>query len=221
MRQLRFILSIPRQPSDHLISCYSTALEWPTLTTQWLPDMKDVPDKNYTVHRLLIGTHTAEGKPNYLQIAEVELPKFVTPNPRDYDEERGEIGSYGSKASLPEPPVIKFNITQKMDHPGEVNKARYMPQNPDIIATLAVDGKVLIYDRTKHSLIPTGTPNPQMELVGHKEEGFGLAWNMHEEGCLASGSQDKTVLLWYVQIAQINNTLGTCRPNSGSGISRP
>ncbi|KAL2172550.1 hypothetical protein VTG60DRAFT_5304 [Thermothelomyces hinnuleus] len=180
----------------------STALEWPTLTTQWFPDVKDVPDKNCTVHRLLIGTHTAEGKPNYLQIAELELPKIGHPNPRDYDEERGEIGGYGGKASSGEPAVIKFNITQKIDHPGEVNKARYQPQNPDIIATLAVDGKVLIYDRTKHSLTPTGTPNPQIELVGHKEEGFGLSWNPHEAGCLASGSEDKTVLLWDLKTIQ-------------------
>ena len=64
----------------------STALEWPTLTTQWFPDVKDVKDKNFTVHRLLLGTHTAEGKPNHLQIAEVEIPKTVEPNPQEYDE---------------------------------------------------------------------------------------------------------------------------------------
>ena len=161
-------------------------------------------EHNYTVHRLLIGTHTAEGKPNYLQVAEIELPKSVDPNPRDYDEERGEIGGYGHKGSSGEPPVIKFNITQKIDHPGEVNKARYQPQNPDIIATLAVDGKVLIFDRTKHSLVPSGTPNPQIELIGHKEEGFGLSWNPHEAGCLASGSEDKTVLLWWVPTSQLS-----------------
>ncbi|KAK4189660.1 WD40-repeat-containing domain protein [Podospora australis] len=174
----------------------STALEWPTLTIQWFPDVKDAPDRNFKVHRLLLGTHTAPEKPNYLQIAEVEIPNFTTPNPHDYDEDRGEIGGYGSKASSGEPPVIKFNITQKIDHPGEVNKARYQPQNPDIIATLSIDGKVLIFDRTKHSSTPTGTPNPQIELVGHTLEGFGLDWNPHEAGCLATGSEDKTVMVW-------------------------
>lgn len=144
---------------------------------------------------MLIGTHTAEGKPNYVQIAEVEIPKMGTANPEDYDENTGEIGGYGRGG---ESPVISFKITEKIDHPGEVNKARYQPQNPDIIATLAVDGRVLIFDRTKHSTLhQTGKPNPQIELIGHKEEGFGLAWNPHEAGKLASGSQDKTVLLWY------------------------
>jgi histone-binding protein RBBP4 len=127
---------------------------------------------------------------------------MVESNPTDFDEERGELGGYGGRPGGGESPVITFKITEKIDHPGEVNKARYQPQNPDIIATLAVDGKVLIFDRTKHSsLHQTGKPNPQIELVGHKEEGFGLAWNPHEEGCLASGSEDKTVLLWYVMSA--------------------
>jgi histone-binding protein RBBP4 len=174
----------------------STALEWPTLTTQWFPDVKDVKDKNHRVHRLLIGTHTTDNKPNYLQIAEVEIPKSVEPDPHDYDEDRGEIGGYGSKASSGESPAMRWNIVQRIDHPGEVNKARYQPQNPDIIATLAVDGRVLIFDRTKHSSQPTGTSNPQIQLVGHSDEGFGLDWNSRDAGKLATGSQDHTVCIW-------------------------
>lgn len=169
----------------------STALEWPTLTTQWFPDVKESADKNYRTHRLLIGTHTSEGLPNYIQIAEVNIPKSVTPNADGFDEERGEIGGYGGEA-----PAIRFNTSQKIDHPGEVNKARYQPQNPDLIATLAVDGRILIFDRTKHSSNATGKINPQIELQGHKQEGFGLAWNPHEAGKLASGSEDTTVCLW-------------------------
>ncbi|GKT40853.1 histone acetyltransferase type B subunit 2 [Colletotrichum spaethianum] len=169
----------------------STALEWPTLTTQWFPDVKEPEDKNYRIHRLLLGTHTSEGLPNHVQIAEVKIPKSVAPNPDDYNEETGEIGGYG-KSSNGQTAAVEFSIVQKIDHPGEINKARYQPQNPDIIATLCVDGKVLVFDRTKHSLQPTGKVNAQVELIGHKQEGFGLAWNPHEEGCLASGSEDTT-----------------------------
>lgn len=91
-----------------------------------------------------------------------------------------------------------MHIEQKIDHPGEVNKARYQPQNPNIIATMCVDGRVLIFDRTKHSSFPKGIVSPQAELLGHKKEGFGLSWNPHEAGHLATGSEDKTVRLWYV-----------------------
>ena len=91
-----------------------------------------------------------------------------------------------------------MHIEQRIDHPGEVNKARYQPQNPNIIATMCVDGRVLVFDRTKHSSFPKGIVNPQAELLGHKKEGFGLSWNPHEAGHLATGSEDKTVRLWYV-----------------------
>lgn len=152
--------------------------------------------KNHSIHRLLIGTHTSDGKPNYLQIANVELPKNITPNTNDYDEQRGEIGGYGN-SSNGEVAAIKMTIEQKIDHPGEVNKARYQPQNPNIIATMCVDGRVLVFDRTKHSSIPKGTCVPQAELIGHDSEGFGLCWNPHEAGKLATGSEDMTVRLWY------------------------
>jgi histone-binding protein RBBP4 len=155
-----------------------------------------VPDKPYSTHRLLIGTHTAGDAQNYLQIAHVQLPNPNAANPEDYDEERGEIGGYGGASKKPQM-EIKFNIAQKIDHKGEVNKARYQPQNPNIIATMCTDGRVMIWDRSKHPSQPTGTVNPQMELLGHEAEGFGLSWNPHEAGHLATGSEDKTVRLWY------------------------
>lgn len=164
------------------------------MTVQWFPDVKEPEGKNTRIHRVLLGTHTSDEMPNYVQIAEVEIPKSVRPNARDYDEERGEIGGHGKGDT----PAMKWNIVQKIDHPGEVNKARYCPQNPDLIATLSVDGRILIFDRTKHSSEPNGKVNPQIELKGHDNEGFGLNWNPHVEGSLASGSEDQTVCLWYV-----------------------
>ena len=121
------------------------------------------------------------------------------PDARDYDEEREEIGGYGASSSGPGSSEVKFNIIQKIDHPGEVNKARWMPQNPNMIATMCIDGMVMVWDRTKHSSIPNGVVNAQVELAGHTSEGFGLCWSPHVEGQLATGSEDKTVRLWYVQ----------------------
>lgn len=127
----------------------------------------------------------------------MQLPNPVTPDAADYDEDREEIGGYGGGAAKKTPVMeVKFNIVQKIDHEGEVNKARYQPQNPNIIATMCTDGRVMIWDRTKHPSLPTGQVNPQMELLGHTIEGFGLCWNPHEAGHLATGSEDKTVRLW-------------------------
>lgn len=49
-----------------------------------------------------------------------------------------------------------------------------MPQNPDLIATKAVSGEVLVWDRTKHSSEPdrNGVVKPDMRLVGQTKEGY-------------------------------------------------
>jgi histone-binding protein RBBP4 len=48
-----------------------------------------------------------------------------------------------------------------------------MPQNPDLIATKAISGEVLIFDRTKHSSEPErdGVCRPDIRLVGQTKEG--------------------------------------------------
>ena len=159
--------------------------------------MPRIPEKDFATHRLLIGTHTSNEAQNYLQIAHVQLPKPISPDAADYDEERQEIGGFGGGSTKKTKEMdVKFNIVQKIDHPCEVNKARYQPQNPNIIATMAIDGKTLVFDRTKHPSVPTGNVNPQVELHGHQKEGFGLSWNPHQTGHLATGSEDETVRLW-------------------------
>ena len=115
----------------------------------------------------------------------------------DYNEETGEIGGYGGGPAKKSEVEVKFHIVQKINHKGEVNKARYQPQNPNMIATMCTDGRVMVFDRTKHSSVPGGQVNPQMELDGHTKEGFGLSWSSHEFGKLVTGAVDSTVRLWY------------------------
>lgn len=136
----------------------------------------------------------------------MELPKSYSPRPDNYDEERGEIGGYGISSSGDPPASIKMKIEQKIDHPGEVNKARYQPQNPNIIATMCNDGRVLIFDRTKQTLKPTGTVSPQAILQGHTVEGYGLCWNPHEAGKLATGAGDNTMRLWDLNTIKSSTT---------------
>merc|ERR1712047_213456 len=44
------------------------ALEWPSLTAQWLPDVTRPEGKDYSVHRLILGTHTSDEQ-NHLLVA--------------------------------------------------------------------------------------------------------------------------------------------------------
>ncbi|KAI9057017.1 histone acetyltransferase type B subunit 2 [Trametes sanguinea] len=174
------------------------ALDWPSLTCQWFPDKETPANKPYTVHRLLLGTHTSGQAQDYLQIATVHLPKRDDSSSADrldradYDDERGELGGH----SLPPQPRIQ--IIQKINHAGEVNRARYMPQNPDLIATKAVSGEVFIFDRTKHSSEPErgGVCKPDIRLVGQSKEGYGLAWNPLKTGHVLGASEDTTVCHW-------------------------
>ncbi|KAI5116430.1 hypothetical protein M0805_000209 [Coniferiporia weirii] len=180
----------------------TSALSWPSLTCQWFPDKESPPDKPYTVHRLLLGTHTSGQAQDYLQIATVHLPTRDGSGGGErldhtaYDDERGELGGH----TLPAQPRIQ--VTQRINHPGEVNRARYMPQNPDLIATKAVSGEVLVWDRTRHSSDPdrSGAVKPDMRLVGQTKEGFGLAWSPVKTGNVLGASEDMTVCHWDVNM---------------------
>jgi histone-binding protein RBBP4 len=113
-----------------------------------------------------------------------------------YSDETGEVGGYGGPGSG----EARIQITQKIDHEGEVNKARYMPQNPNMIATLGSRGDVLVFDRTMHSNVPTGTCNPQIRLVGHNAEGWGLSWSPLRQGLLLTAAED--VRLWDINAVE-------------------
>uniref|UniRef100_A0A8C9SIY0 Retinoblastoma binding protein 4 n=1 Tax=Scleropages formosus TaxID=113540 RepID=A0A8C9SIY0_SCLFO len=167
------------------------ALEWPSLTAQWLPDVTRPDGKDYSVHRLVLGTHTSDEQ-NHLVIASVQLPNDEAQfDASHYDSEKGEFGGFGSVSG-------KIEIEIKINHEGEVNRARYMPQNPCIIATKTPTSDVLVFDYTKHPSKPdpSGECTPDLRLRGHQKEGYGLSWNPNLSGCLLSASDDHTICLW-------------------------
>lgn len=168
------------------------ALEWPSLTAQWLPGKEVVQDRGYSKQKMVLGTHTAEHEQNYLMIAEVQLPQEDTElDARQYDDERNEVGGYGAGQG-------RVNVIQQMNHDGEVNRARYMPQNPFLIATKTVSADVLVFDYSKHPSKPQadGVCRPDLILKGHRGEGYGLSWSPYLNGHLLSGSDDAQICLW-------------------------
>jgi len=164
------------------------ALEWPSLTVQWLPDRHQSPTADYSVQKMIVGTHTSEDDPNYLIIAEVQIPLQQS--------EDNNIGGFESTEA-------KVQIIQQINHEGEVNKARYMPQNSFVIATKTVSSDVYVFDYSKH---PSKAPqervcNPELILKGHTNEGYGLSWSPLKEGHLLSGSNDAQICLWDINAA--------------------
>jgi histone-binding protein RBBP4 len=54
--------------------------------------LRSEPEKDYTEHRLLLGTHTSEAETNHLMIATVQLPRRASPRtPPKLDEDRGGV----------------------------------------------------------------------------------------------------------------------------------
>eukprot|EP00744_Colponema_vietnamica_P005236 GILI01007690.1.p1 GENE.GILI01007690.1~~GILI01007690.1.p1 ORF type:complete len:422 (+),score=134.33 GILI01007690.1:54-1319(+) len=171
-----------------------SALEWPSLTVQWLPDKRSVGGKDWNVHRMILGTHTSDNEQNYLMIAEAKLPSEDTEvDVKKYmdDKESGGLGTEGAK----------IDITIKINHEGEVNRARYMPQNCSLIATKTPRAEVHLFDVSKLPSKPSadGIARPVLRLTGHKKEGYGLDWNTLKQGELLSGSDDMQICLWDVE----------------------
>lgn len=102
-----------------------------------------------------------------------------------------EFGGFGSVNG-------KIEINIKINHDGEVNRARYLPQNPTIIATKSPSSDVLVFDYTKHPSKPdpNGLCQPDLRLKGHQKEGYGLSWNPKRSGYLLSASDDNTICMW-------------------------
>jgi histone-binding protein RBBP4 len=145
---------------------------------------------------LILGTHTSDEQ-NHLVIASVQLPNDEAQfDSSHYDSERAEFGGFGSVSG-------KIEIEIRINHEGEVNRARYMPQNQCIIATKTPSSDVLIFDYTKHPSKPdpSGECTPELRLKGHTKEGYGLSWNPNVNGHLLSASDDHTICLWNINSA--------------------
>ncbi|KAG7698653.1 hypothetical protein KL930_001431 [Ogataea haglerorum] len=179
----------------------TTSLLWPSLTVQWFPDLEDVADTDYQQHRLLLGSHSSGfAKCESLNLFGLKTLRETTKLvdiAADYDPLKNEF-----IVKRDDWHATKISLVQKIPHRGEINRARYMPQNPDLIATISNNGDLYVFDRTKkpnnytEDEINESDDFSDIKLEFHQSEGWGLDWNRHKEGELASASSDGTVALW-------------------------
>ncbi|KAF5448986.1 hypothetical protein F2P56_029476 [Juglans regia] len=166
----------------------SHPLEWPSLTVHWVPLPAPLPypsDPSLAIHKLVLGTHTSEGFPNFLMVADALLPSNESETNTDCNAEN--------------PIIPKVEITQKIRVDGEVNRARGMPQNPAIVGAKTSGSEVYVFDCTKQLAKEQGGDcDPDLRLRGHDMEGYGLSWSPLKEGFLLSGSHDHKICLWDV-----------------------
>ena len=173
-------------------------LEWPSLSVQWLPGVRDHPTmSDHCLQSLLLGTHTTDDEPNYLLVADVTLPLPQTVlDVRTIDED--------GKARVVEDNLI-IDIKKRIRHEGEVNRARYMPQNSSIIATKSPSKSVFVFNYELHPELPIGNDvKAEHECHGHSSEGYGICWNPKKEGLLLSGALDGSICTWDLQEAGLS-----------------
>ncbi|KAL3635273.1 Chromatin assembly complex, subunit 3 [Castilleja foliolosa] len=180
------------------------ALEWPSPTVEWLPDREEPPGKFYSVQKMILGTHAAENEQNYLMLAQVKLP--LEDAAGNYDDDCYEYEKFACSSP-------KVQTIQQINHEGEVNRARYMPQNQCIIATKTARAEVYVFDCSKHSAEPPldGKCNPDLRLRGHYVKGFGLSWSHLKQGYLLSGSDDAHICFWDINATPKNKALDAMR----------
>jgi histone-binding protein RBBP4 len=76
--------------------------------------------------------------------------------------------------------VGNVEIEKRILHDGEVIKTRYMPQDPNIIATKTNNGEVHLFNI---NLSYNGDKtSPELRLKGHNKKGLGLDWNTLRKG---------------------------------------
>jgi len=175
----------------------TNALTWPTLTVEFFRNI--VQESDHNIYKLLIGTHTSGTEQESLIIGEIKLPTDA--ENLNYDHETGDYGGIGMTSSS----YGVFQSKIRINHDREVNKARIMPKNPNVVATLSPSSKAYIFDITMHPSVPESDKIcPQLILTGHSDEGFGLSWNEHDSRVL-TGANDSLICLYDVESDLVTN----------------
>lgn len=163
-----------------------TALTWPSLTVQWLPEHKVNPEGEIDA-KLLLGTHTSGEDTDYLKIASTQLPDTKS-------KAKKEDGEANKKVST------RIKIKKKYTNKAEINRARYLPQDSSIVATINGSGHIDLYDLSKET-----NSGSYAHFEPHTQNGYGLSWSPHKKNHLLTASDDSSVVLSDISKLDSNN----------------
>jgi len=139
-------------------------------------------DKNTNIQKLAVGTHTSGKENDYLMIAKARIPT------QEYNSDVKDKSEANANNN-------RFEVETKINHSGEINKARANPKKHNIIATKTTSGEVHLFNYHKHPPKPTDNVcKPDYKLVGHSKEGYAMHWSSLKVGYLLSGADDHKVI---------------------------
>lgn len=159
---------------------HTHALDFLSLSLQWLPDYEVNEDKNSIKVKFLFGTNSSLNSQDYLKLGSLSVASTLAPD----------FLKFSSSQSIPVPmsnvnKSDNFRILSSWKHNGEINKLKL---SPDSTLSLTFDNKgiVHLYDLTSNK-------NP-VEFKYHKLEGFALDWTNGSR--FLSGANDSQIALW-------------------------
>ncbi|CCC68301.1 hypothetical protein NCAS_0B02170 [Naumovozyma castellii] len=179
--------------------------KWPSLTCQFFHDLDTTSD----THRILLSAFTSSQLPEdeAIYIAKLSTLKhleWASINNFDMDEME-----FKPENNIKLPSKNLTNDISIRFPDGDCNIARYLPQNPDVIAGASSHGSIYIFDRTKHgslrmrqskNLKPYEAalycPPKGIENVENTNEATSISWNLQREGLLASCYSSGQIQLW-------------------------
>lgn len=186
-------------------------LEWPALSVAWLPDE---PQER---PRIAIGLHT-DGVPSEVVVVELTCDRCRVEGIADPDDEGGggdeestslwrswsleglgDTEAFGCDVADDSGAAGPLRTVARLQHPTEVNRVAACPSRPQLLATKAASGAVLLFDYKAER--PAGSARPDASLVprgGSVADGFALDWSSGGRPLLASGGNDGRLCVWAV-----------------------
>ncbi|CCF59865.1 hypothetical protein KAFR_0I00840 [Kazachstania africana CBS 2517] len=177
--------------------------KWPSLTCQFFPDLDTTTD----THRILLSTFTSSQLPEdeSLYIANLSTSNHLNwSSLNNFDMDEMEFKPDNSTKF----PSKNLNVDISIPFPnGDCNRARYLPQNPDLLAAASSNGSIYIFNRTKHGSRRLNSNQRSFEArlystdkmdenFTNSNEAVSIAWNLQKNGTLASSYSQGSIKIW-------------------------
>ncbi|KAF9676167.1 hypothetical protein SADUNF_Sadunf09G0110200 [Salix dunnii] len=183
-------------------------LEWPSLTVQWVPLATPLPHStdpsSFSVHKLVLGTHTSDDSPSHLLIAVAVLPTSVA---------EARIDNSGTSANSVIP---KVEITQKIRVDGKAESKQKGCCDPDLRLTgHDKEGYVLSWSPFKQGYLVSGSHYNRICLwdVSAVAQDRVLcvvedvSWHLKNENLFGSVGDDCQLIVWDWLTNQIQHSV--------------
>ncbi|KAM4796569.1 histone-binding protein RBBP4 isoform 2-T2 [Rhinophrynus dorsalis] len=159
------------------------ALEWPSLTAQWLPDVTRPEGKDFSIHRLVLGTHTSDEQ-NHLVIASVQLPNDDAQfDASHYDSEKGDPSGECN-------PDLRLRGHQKEGYG--------LSWNPNLSGNLlsaSDDHTICLWDISAVSK-EGKVVDAKTIFTGHTAVVEDVSWHLLHESLFGSVADDQKLMIW-------------------------